>query len=176
MPSAFGKYLWNTGPNPTYKFGDQWVVSDRLLLDLQYAHVGNNFMLGFQRPDLRDVQPTLIISTGLNGRSAHEERVHPAGQQHEPQRELLRARHARRRSRAQVRRLLRDNSNATSISHTGGFATVRFPTAITNDCLAISRDRTRGWCQVDLIRDGFSVYDLTELCRLRAGHVHARPR
>ena len=35
------------GPSPTYKFGDQWVVSDRLLLDVQYAHVGNNFILDF---------------------------------------------------------------------------------------------------------------------------------
>ena len=54
VDKSFGKYLWNTGPNPTYKFGDQWVVSDRLLLDLQYAHVGNNFTLGLQSPDLRD--------------------------------------------------------------------------------------------------------------------------
>src|SRR5262249_58027232 len=73
VDSSFGKYLWNTGPNPTYKFGDQWVVSDRLLVDVQYAHVGNNFVLGFHSPELRDVQPTLIISTGLNGRSGQEQ-------------------------------------------------------------------------------------------------------
>ena len=72
MPASFGKHWWNTGPNPTYKFGDQWVVSDRLLLDVQYAHVGNNFTLGLQTPDLRTTQPTFIISTGLNGRSATE--------------------------------------------------------------------------------------------------------
>jgi hypothetical protein len=72
VDKSFGKWLWNTGPNPTYKFGDQWVVSDRLLLDLQYAHVGNNFTLGLQSPDLRNIQPTLIVSTGLNGRSAAE--------------------------------------------------------------------------------------------------------
>ena len=47
----FGKHWWNTGPNPTYKFGDQWVISDRLLVDLQYAHVGNNFVLGFHSPN-----------------------------------------------------------------------------------------------------------------------------
>ena len=47
-------------------------MSDRLLLDLQYAHVGNNFTLGLQSPDLRTTQPTLIVSTGLNGRSAAE--------------------------------------------------------------------------------------------------------
>ena len=43
---------WNTGPNPTYKFGDQWVVSDRLLVDMQYAHVGNNFILDFHEPTI----------------------------------------------------------------------------------------------------------------------------
>src|SRR5438552_1322867 len=47
VPSSYGKHWWNTGPNPTYKAGDQWVVTDRLLLDVQYAHIGNNFTLGF---------------------------------------------------------------------------------------------------------------------------------
>ena len=51
VDKSFGKYLWNTGPNPTYKIGNQWVVADRLLLDVQYAHVGNNFTLGLQSPD-----------------------------------------------------------------------------------------------------------------------------
>ena len=66
---GIGGGLFQTGPNPTYKFGDQWVVSDRLLLDAQYTHLGNNFILDFHEPGLKDVQPTLIISTGLNGRS-----------------------------------------------------------------------------------------------------------
>ncbi len=35
VPASFGKHWWNTGPNPTYKFGDQWVLSDRLLVDVQ---------------------------------------------------------------------------------------------------------------------------------------------
>ena len=43
----FGKPGWDTGPSPTYKFGDQWVITDRLLVDVQYAHVGNNFVLDF---------------------------------------------------------------------------------------------------------------------------------
>ena len=48
------------------------------------------------------------------------------------------------------------NSNTTSINHTGGYATVRYPTAITNDCTVAATS-----CQVDLTRDGYSVYDLT---------------
>jgi hypothetical protein len=130
-------------------------VSDRLLLDLQYAHVGNNFTLGLQSPDLRQVQPTFVVSTGMNGRSALEQVfIRPvnsltfnsnyfvpgfAGGDHA----LRIGGHWR-------------NSNTTSISHSGGFATVRYPTAITNDCTVAETG-----CQVDLIRDGFSVYDLT---------------
>ena len=56
---TYGKHWWNTGPNPTYKFGDQWVISDRLLVDVQYAHVGNNFVLDFhdRRPGRRAAAP-----------------------------------------------------------------------------------------------------------------------
>src|SRR5262249_31105230 len=69
VSSSYGRWGWTTGPSPTYKFADQWVASDRLLVDLQYAHVGNNFVLDYHEDALRDVQPTLIISTNLNGRS-----------------------------------------------------------------------------------------------------------
>ena len=69
VPSTFGRKWWTTGPNPTYKAGDQWILTDRLLVDVQWAHVGNNFVLDFHDPALADVQPYYIISTGLNGRS-----------------------------------------------------------------------------------------------------------
>jgi Carboxypeptidase regulatory-like domain/TonB-dependent Receptor Plug Domain len=154
VPKSYGKYLWNTGPNPTYKVGDQWVMSDRLLLDLQYAHVGNNFTLGFHSPELRDVQPTLIVSTGLNGRSGSESVfIRPVnsvtGNASYFLPGVLGGDHA-----LKIGGYWRD-SNVTSISHRGGFATVRFPNAISNDCTV----QTAG-CQVDLIRDGNSVYDL----------------
>ena len=155
VSSSFGKYLWNTGPNPTYKFGDQWVVSDRFLVDLQYAHVGNNFILDFHSPELADVQPTLIVSTGLNGRSAATQSVFIR-----PVNSLtlntnyfvpgvLGADHALR-----IGGYWRD-SNTTSISHRGGFATVRYPTSLSNDCSLAATG-----CAVDLARDGNSVYDL----------------
>ncbi|PYR71916.1 MAG: hypothetical protein DMF86_24950, partial [Acidobacteria bacterium] len=69
VDKSFGQWGWITGPSPTYKFGDQWVVNDRLLLDVQYAHVGNNFILDFHDPALATVQPVLIVSSGLNMRS-----------------------------------------------------------------------------------------------------------
>jgi hypothetical protein len=155
VDASFGKHLWNTGPNPTYKFGDQWVVSDRLLLDLQYAHVGNNFTLGLQSPDLRTTQPTLIVSTGLNGRSAAESVfIRPVNSltfnsnYFVPN--FIGGDHS-----LKIGGYWRD-SNTTSINHTGGYATVRYPTSITDDCTVAATG-----CQVDLTRDGYSVYDLT---------------
>ena len=154
VDKSFGKYLWNTGPNPTYKFGDQWVVSDRLLLDVQYAHVGNNFTLGLQSPDLRTTQPTLIVSTGLNGRSAAESVfIRPVNSVTVNTNYFvpgfIGGDHSLR-----VGGYWR-NSNTTSINHTGGYATVRYPTP-TSDCTTSGAN-----CQVDLTRDGYSVYDLT---------------
>jgi hypothetical protein len=154
VDASYGKHWWNTGPNPTYKFGDQWVISDRLLLDVQYAHVGNNFVLGFHSPELRDVQPTLVVSSGLNGRSGSESVfIRPVNSltfnssYFMPG--VLGADHA-----FKFGGYWRD-SNTTSINHTGGFATVRYPTAITNDCSLADTG-----CQVNLVRDGYTVYDL----------------
>jgi len=159
VDKSFGKHLWNTGPNPTYKFGDQWVVSDRLLLDLQYAHVGNNFTLGLQSPDLRQVQPTLIVSSGLNGRSAAESVfIRPVNSltlntnYFVPG--FLGGDHSLR-----MGGYWRD-SNTTSINHTGGFATVRYPNDAALSGNLCAQASTAAGCQVDLTRDGYSVYDL----------------
>jgi hypothetical protein len=154
VDASFGKHWWNTGPNPTYKAGDQWVVSDRLLLDVQYAHVGNNFTLGFHEPELRDVQPTLIIGSGLNGRSGAESVfIRPVNSVTVNSSYFLPgflgADHA-----LKVGGYWRD-SNTTSISHRGGFATVRYPTSTSQDCSLAEIG-----CQVDLVRDGNTVFDL----------------
>src|SRR4051812_23662700 len=154
VPASYGKHWWNTGPNPTYKLGDQWVLTDRFLVDVQYAHVGNNFVLGFHEPALRDVQPTLIVSTGLNGRSGSESVfIRPVNSVTFNSSYFLPgvfgSDHA-----FKIGGYWRD-SNTTSINHTGGFATVRYPNSINDDC-SLS---TTG-CQVDLTRDGYTVYDL----------------
>jgi hypothetical protein len=154
VDASFGKHWWNTGPNPTYKFGDQWVVSDRLLVDAQYAHVGNNFVLGFHSPELRDVQPTLIVSNSLNGRSGAESVfIRPVNSVTVNSTYFMPAMMGADHS-FRFGGYWRD-SNTTSINHTGGFGTVRYPTAITNDCTNPATG-----CQVDLTRDGYSVYDL----------------
>lgn len=157
VPSSFGTKWWITGPNPTYKFGDQWVISDRLLLDVQYAHVGNNFVLDFHSPELAAVQPTLIVSTGLNGRSGGQSVfLRPVNSLTVNSNYFLPATlgsdHA-----FKIGGYWRD-SNTTSYSHRGGFGTVRFPNSIDNNCALASTG-----CAVDLVRDGLSIYDLANV-------------
>ena len=155
--ASFGKHWWNTGPNPTYKFGDQWVVSDRLLLDVQYAHVGNNFTLGFQSPDAArrpaDADRLERPERPLGAR----ERVHPPGQQPDVQLELLRAgRSSAATTRCKFGGYWR-NSNTTSINHTGGFGTVRYPT---RDHATTARSRRRA-ARSTSPATATRVYDLT---------------
>jgi hypothetical protein len=68
-PSRFGAYGWLTGPTPFWKASDQHVLSDRWLVDVQWAHVGNNFVLDFHEDSLENVQPVFDINTGIWGRS-----------------------------------------------------------------------------------------------------------
>ncbi|MBI4477247.1 MAG: hypothetical protein HY654_08750, partial [Acidobacteria bacterium] len=60
---------WITGPSPLWKASDQHIINDRWLVDLQWAHLGNNFILDFHEDSLNDVQPIFEITTGVWGRS-----------------------------------------------------------------------------------------------------------
>ena len=51
----------------TYKWSDRHIFSDRFMVEVSYAHVGNNFALTFHEEDLRDVQPTYETTTGAYG-------------------------------------------------------------------------------------------------------------
>jgi hypothetical protein len=157
---GFSNY-WNVGPNPTYKFGDQWIVSDRLLVDVQYAHVGNNFILDYHDPSLADVQPLFIINGSINGRStpdgSQSVNVRPTNQVSFNATYFLPG------------KVLGDHSfkvgayykNALAFSqtHTPGNAVARFPTLAmstdANDCSTVADG-----CQLQLTRDGQSSYYL----------------
>jgi hypothetical protein len=162
VPETYGfSKWWNVGPNPTYKFGDQWVVSDRLLVDAQYAHVGNNFILDYHSPELVDVQPFFIIAGSVNGRStpdgSHSVNVRPTNQL------TLNANYFL------PNKLWGDhalkvggyykNALAFTYTHTPGNAVARFPTAAmstdANDCSDVAAG-----CQLQLTRDGQSQYRL----------------
>ena len=56
VSSDFGTFGWLTGPSPFWKVADQHVISDRWLVDVMWAHLGNNFVLDFHEDALRDVQ------------------------------------------------------------------------------------------------------------------------
>ena len=57
---------------PIWKASDQHVLTDRLLVDVQYAHIGNNFTLTFQDPEQADIQPRFDIASGSWARSFNE--------------------------------------------------------------------------------------------------------
>jgi hypothetical protein len=157
VSSSYGQWGWRTGPSPTYKFGDQWVVSDRLLLDVQYGHVGNNFILDYHEDALADVQPTFIVSTSLNGRST------PDGQQSVNIRPVnsvnvnmnyfmpgaMGGDHA-----VKMGGYWKD-ANSYNSTHTPGYAVARFPTAVSNDCSLAATA-----CQAQVTRDGQTEFDL----------------
>jgi hypothetical protein len=157
VSKTYGKYLWKTGPNPTYKFGDQWVVSDRLLVDVQYAHVGNNFILDFHEDALSSVQPVFIISNSLNLRSGSQSVfLRPVNSLNFNANYFLPGAlggdHA-----FKFGGYWRD-AYSESIGHTGGNATVRFPTDLANDCSTAAAG-----CQVGVTRDSHTIYDLTNI-------------
>ena len=160
VPSTYGKHWWNTGPNPTYKFGDQWVISDRLLVDVQYAHIGNNFVLDFHEDDLTTVQPILIVSSTLNLRSASQSVfIRPVNSVNFNTSYFLPASLFGDHS-FKIGGYWRD-SNAQSISHTGGNATLRYPTQASWDLNTCTLAATG--CAAAVTRDGNSIYDLTNV-------------
>jgi len=69
VASEFGTFGWLTGPSPFWKVADQHVINDKWLVDVMWAHLGNNFVLDFHEDALKDVQPSFEISTSLWGRS-----------------------------------------------------------------------------------------------------------
>jgi hypothetical protein len=69
VDSEFGAFGWLTGPVPLWKVSDQHVLSDRWIMDVMWAHNGNNFALDLQDPSLYDVQPSFEITTSRWARS-----------------------------------------------------------------------------------------------------------
>jgi hypothetical protein len=153
VTSEFGPSGWDTGPSPIWKASDQHVINDRWLVDLQYAHIGNNFTLTFQDPEQRDIQPRFDITSGIWGRSFNESIfVRPTqsidvttsyflpntvGGDH-----ALKFGYRWRTARGE------------SISHTGGNAVARYSNSTTT-CATFAAG-----CDSDLFRDGATNYNL----------------
>ena len=160
VSSQYGQWGWTTGPTPTYKFGDQWVLSDRTLVDVQYGHVGNNFILDFHEDALANVQPFFIVSTTLNGRStpdgSQSVNIRPVNSVNVNMNYFKPATmggdHA-----FKFGGYWKD-ANSYNTTHTGGFAVARFPTSFSNDCSLATTA-----CQAQVTRDGQTQYDLLNI-------------
>ena len=159
-----GRRWWSIGPgNATYKAADQWVLSDKLLLDVQWAHVGNNFTLDFHDPSLATVQPTFIINSpaGLNGRSGTQSLNFRPSQVVNVNLNYFAPGKMGGDHAFKFGGYWRDNYSYGN-SRVGGDATARFPTAAelasTSDCATIAAG-----CQVDTRRWGQSIYDLKNI-------------
>jgi hypothetical protein len=160
VTSLYGQWGWRTGPTPTYKFADQWVLNDRVLADVTYSHVGNNFILDYHDPSLSTVQPFLIVSTGINGRStpdnAQSVNIRPVNSVNLNMSYFMPATlggdHA-----FKFGGYWKD-ANSYNSTHTPGYAVARFPTAFSNDCSLAATA-----CQAQVTRDGQTAYDLLNL-------------
>jgi hypothetical protein len=153
VDSTFGPFGWETGPSPVWKASDQHVFSDRFLMEVQLAHIGNNFTLTFQDPEQRDIQPRFDIETGIWGRSFNEsvflrptDSIDLNASYFLPG--AFGADHAFKAG-YRIR-----NARGDTISHTGGNAVARFDNPETN-CAAFS-----DFCNADIFRDGSTSYDL----------------
>ena len=67
--TSLGSTWWKTGVPKTYKWSDRQLFGDKFMLELQYAHVGNNFVLDFHDDSLKDVQILYDQNTGAYARS-----------------------------------------------------------------------------------------------------------
>jgi hypothetical protein len=172
VSSTYGQWGWRTGPSPTYKFGDQYVISDRLLLDVQYGHVGNNFILDFHEDALSDVQPFLIVSTGVNGRStpdgSQSVNIRPVNSVNLNMNYFMPA--SMGGDHAFKFGGYWKDANSYNSTHTGGFAVARFPTNFSNDCSLAATA-----CQAQVTRDGQTDYDLLNISAyLQDTYTHDR--
>jgi Carboxypeptidase regulatory-like domain/TonB-dependent Receptor Plug Domain len=163
ISSDAGTFGWDAGPVPIWKASDQHVINDRMLVDIQYAHVGNNFTLTFQDPAQRDVQARFDVSSGVWARSYDESifkrPTHsidittsyflPAtfGGDH-----AFKVGYRWRTARGET------------ISHTGGNAQARYANVAGSNPNCAPRNDSAGApvydCNADLFRDGYTNYNL----------------
>ena len=149
-----GTWGWDAGPVPIWKASDQHVLSDRLLVDIQYAHVGNNFTLTFQDPGQAAIQPRFDIASSSWARSFNESVfLRPTTSVDVTTSYFLPATlggdHA-----FKVGYRWR-TARGESISHTGGNAVARYANSTTT-CPDIAAG-----CNADFFRDGHTNFNLS---------------
>jgi hypothetical protein len=131
VSSDQGAFGWLTGPGPFWKAADQHVISDRMLVDVMWSHLGNNFALDLQDPSLYDVQPSFETTTGLWGRSYNASTfVRPTNSLDVVSTYFLPATAGGDHSFKFGYRWR--NAHSTSTNHRGGFIEARFTNGVSN--------------------------------------------
>ncbi len=131
VDSQFGAFGWLTGPGPFWKAADQHVINDRMLVDVMWSHLGNNFALDFQDPSLADVQPSLETTTGLWGRSFNASSfIRPTNSLDVVSTYFMPATAGGDHSFKFGYRWR--NAHSTSLNHRGGFIEARFTNGVAN--------------------------------------------
>src|SRR5262249_6296965 len=69
LPKSLGTQLWSAGWPVAWKFGDQHVFSDRLMIDVAFSHFCSCYQFAVPEPGLETVQPMFEISSGAAERS-----------------------------------------------------------------------------------------------------------
>jgi hypothetical protein len=154
VTNAYGPTGWDTGPSPIWKASDQHVFTDRLLLDVQYAHIGNNFTLTFQDEAQGAIQPRFDITSGIWGRSFNESIFVRPTQSVDVTTSYFLPNSFGGDHAFKVGYRWR-TARGESISHTGGNAVARYSNSTTT-CAAFSDG-----CNSDLFRDGWTNYNLS---------------
>jgi len=159
IDKTFGTFGWDAGPVPIWKVSDQHVVTDRLLVEMQYSHVGNNFTLTFQDPAQRDIQPRFDIASGVWARSFNEsiflrptQSIDLTSSYFLPA--TLGGDHA-----FKVGYRWR-TARGESISHTGGNAVARYSDISLADATRRNCLDFAAGCNADLFRDGHTNFNL----------------
>jgi hypothetical protein len=150
VSSDFGTFGWLTGPGPFWKAADQHVISDRMLVDVMWAHLGNNFVLDFHEDDLRDVQARLETSTGVWGRSYQASTfLRPTNSLDVVSTYFLPATAGGDHSFKFGYRWR--NAHSTSLNHRGGYIDARYGTTFAAGCSTAANN-----CTADIWRDQYS--------------------
>jgi hypothetical protein len=131
VSSDFGTFGWLTGPSPFWKVADQHVINDKWLVDVMWAHLGNNFVLDFHEDALRDVQPRFETSTTAYSRSYNSSTfIRPTNSLDVVSSYFLPAKLGGDHSLKFGYRWR--NAHATSLNHRGGFVEARYTNGVPN--------------------------------------------
>jgi len=148
IDSKYGAYGWISGPSPFWKASDQHIFNDKFLVDVQWAHLGNNFTLDFHEDSLADLQPRLETSTGAYSRSYQQSVFARPTNSLDVTTNYFLANKMGGDHAFKIGYRWR-NANSISLNHWGGNAVARYTNGVSNS--------------VDLYRDGNSVSHLNTM-------------